>query len=148
MRALLTRLFERCNAKAERSAAGTTLPAGLDPNERRRPTARERSLMRRRLRALELDDGAEPEIEALRRALGERRTLDELLSSGAVVRCPGCGELAGRRERACANCGTRLASEEATERHAVSAQNGHAAAPASGAVRGASGVRSPTQRAR
>ncbi len=151
MRAFLTHVFERYKAKADRSAIGTPVPAGLDPDEPRGPTARERSLMRRRLRALERGGGIaeqDPEAEALRRALAERETLDELLSSGAVVRCPSCGELAGRSEPLCANCGGRLASEEPTERLPPPVQNGHAAAPTTKAVTGASSARSPTPPAR
>jgi ribosomal protein L32 len=148
MPAFLTRLFERLKAKADRSAAGTAVPAGLDPNERRGPTARERMLMRRRLRRL--GSGAEPdaEAEALRRALDERQTLDDLLASGAVTRCPSCGELSGRRDRTCSNCGAQLASEQPTERHSSARdQNRHATAPTT-AVTGANSVRSPTPPAR
>lgn len=145
MPAFLTRLFERLKAKADRSAAGTAVPAGLDPNERRGPTARERMLIRRRLRATGQEDA---EAEALRRALGERQTLDELLASGVVARCPSCGELTGRRDRTCSNCGAQLASEQPTERHTAGRdQNGHATAPST-AVTGASSVRSPTPPAR
>src|SRR5881275_1008572 len=52
MRAFLRRLFERSKQKADRSAAGTPVPAGIDPSAPPGPTARERTLMRRRLRAL------------------------------------------------------------------------------------------------
>lgn len=152
MPAFLTRLFERLKAKADRSAAGTAVPAGLDPNERRGPTARERMFMRRRLRTIEgsADRPAEldAEAQALRRALDERQTLDELLASGAVARCPSCGELTGRRERTCSNCGAQLASDQPTERHSSARdQNGHTTAPTT-AVTGASSVRSPTPPAR
>ena len=144
MRAFLTRLYERWKATAYRSAVGTPVPAGLDPDEPGGPTARERMLMRRRLRALGREDA---EAEVLRRALAERQTLEELLATGAVVRCPSCGELAGRSEPLCANCGARLASEQATERRTATAQNGHATAPTT-TVTGASSVRSPTPPAR
>src|SRR3954454_20766028 len=52
MPGFLTRLLERSTQKVNRSAAGTPVPAGIDPDERRGPTARERTLMRRRLRSL------------------------------------------------------------------------------------------------
>ena len=52
MPAFLRRLLERSTQKVNRSAAGTPVPAGLEPGERRGPTARERTVMRRRLRAL------------------------------------------------------------------------------------------------
>ena len=52
MPGFLRRLLERSTQTVNRSAAGTPVPAGIDPDERRGPTARERTLMRRRLRAL------------------------------------------------------------------------------------------------
>ena len=52
MPALLRRLLERSKQKVDRSAAGTPVPAGIEPNAKPGPTARERTLMRRRLRAL------------------------------------------------------------------------------------------------
>jgi hypothetical protein len=52
MPAFLRRLLERSTQKVNRSAVGTPVPAGLEPGERRGPTARERTLMRRRLRSL------------------------------------------------------------------------------------------------
>ena len=52
MPGFLRRLLERSTQKVNRSAAGTRVPAGIDPDERRGPTARERTLMRRRLRSL------------------------------------------------------------------------------------------------
>src|SRR5690349_2990980 len=98
MPAFLTRLLERYKDKANRSAAGTAVPAGLDPDERRGPTAHERTLMRRRLRALRrrreglaghTDELAQldAEAEAITRALEERTTLEDLVASGIVVRC-------------------------------------------------------------
>jgi hypothetical protein len=52
----LRRFLDRSAKKVNRSAAGASpVPAGLDPRqpgERRGPTARERTLMRRRLRAV------------------------------------------------------------------------------------------------
>src|SRR2546423_13699311 len=52
MPAFLKRLLERSTQKVNRSAAGSPVPAGIEPGEPRHPTARERTLMRRRLRAL------------------------------------------------------------------------------------------------
>lgn len=52
MPGFLRRLLERSTQTVNRSAAGTPVPAGVDPDERRGPTARERTLMRRRLRSL------------------------------------------------------------------------------------------------
>jgi hypothetical protein len=52
MPAFLRRLLERSTQKVNRSAVGTPVPAGVDPREQRGPTARERTLMRRRLRSL------------------------------------------------------------------------------------------------
>ena len=55
MPAFVRRLFDRIADKVDRSAAGTSVPAGVDPPDpsaRPRPTARERTLMRRRLRTL------------------------------------------------------------------------------------------------
>jgi hypothetical protein len=53
---LFRRLLERASDTARRSARGTPVPAGIEPpnpDERPKPTARERALMRRRLRALQ-----------------------------------------------------------------------------------------------
>jgi hypothetical protein len=52
MPALLRRLFDRSKQRVNSTAAGTKVPAGTDPGEQHGPTARERTLMRRRLRAL------------------------------------------------------------------------------------------------
>jgi hypothetical protein len=55
MQAFLRRLLHRSSQKVNRVAAGSAVPAGLEPSkpgEPRTPTARERTLMRRRLRAL------------------------------------------------------------------------------------------------
>ena len=52
MPAFLRRLLDRSTRTVNRSAAGTAVPAGVDPREGRGPTARERTLMRRRLRSL------------------------------------------------------------------------------------------------
>src|SRR5689334_15456041 len=49
------RLLERLSQRVDRVAAGTPVPAGVErprPGEPPKPTARERTLMRRRLRAL------------------------------------------------------------------------------------------------
>jgi ribosomal protein L32 len=122
MSSLLRRLLDRSTQKVNRVAAGTPLPAGLEPGERRGPTARERTLMRRRLRALRRrrealarEDGSrtqeleavDAEARALVEALDERKTLDELLASGACSRCPACGELGASHENYCTNCGAQ-----------------------------------------
>ncbi len=55
MPAFLRRLLDRSAQKINRAAAGSSVPAGIEPpkpGEPRVPTARERTLMRRRLRAL------------------------------------------------------------------------------------------------
>jgi mono/diheme cytochrome c family protein len=125
----LRSLFDRLSAKVNRSAAGTPIPAGVDPpvpGERPKPTAHERTLMRRRLRALErhreqLGDGAaelkaiDAEARALTTALAELKTLDELVAAGAVKRCPGCGELVGPGDGQCAACHTALTSDPAAK---------------------------------
>jgi hypothetical protein len=52
MPAFLRRLLERSTKKINQAAAGSAVPAGVEPGERSGPTARERTLMRRRLRAV------------------------------------------------------------------------------------------------
>jgi zinc-ribbon domain len=52
MPAFLRRALERYAQKVNRSAVGTAVPAGTEPGGPRGPTARERTLMRRRLRSL------------------------------------------------------------------------------------------------
>ncbi len=124
MSALLRRLLDRSTNKVNRVAAGTPVPAGIDPDQPQGPTARERTLMRRRLRALrrrrealtrdanglalestqELE-AVDAERHALEQALKERKTLDELLASGVSSRCANCGELVSAREHYCTNCG-------------------------------------------
>ena len=55
MLSFLKRLLDRYAQKVNRSAAGSPVPAGLEPRrpgERPAPSARERTLMRRRLRAV------------------------------------------------------------------------------------------------
>jgi hypothetical protein len=55
MPSFLRRIFDRLSERVDRSARGTPVPAGTEPStpgERPKPTARERTLMRRRLRAL------------------------------------------------------------------------------------------------
>ena len=102
-------------------AAGSPVPAGLEPpvpGEPPKPTAHERTLMRRRLRALRrsreallLDaDGADveqldAEARALAEALDQLKTLDQLIASGIVKRCSSCGELTAPREGDCSACG-------------------------------------------
>ena len=129
MSALLRRLLDRTTKKVNRVAAGTPVPAGIDPDERKGPTARERTLMRRRLRALRrrrealTRDGngialestqeleaVDAERHALEQALKELKTLDELLASGVSGRCANCGELVSTREHYCTNCGAEQPS--------------------------------------
>src|SRR5512133_592846 len=100
MTSFLRRLIERSAQSVNRSAAGTAVPAGLEPphpDERPRVTAHERTLIRRRLRVLRQQgtpgaqdngharerQGVEAEIDTLERALAELTTLAELLASGA-----------------------------------------------------------------
>jgi hypothetical protein len=52
MPAFLRRLRERFTQKVDRSAAGSPVPAVVESGARPGPTARERTLMRRRLRAV------------------------------------------------------------------------------------------------
>jgi hypothetical protein len=164
MQALLRRLLERSKQKIDRSAAGTPVPAGIDPAEQRGPTAHERTLMRRRQRALRCRrqaiaaqpfDGHTQELEridaeerAIKEALNTRKTLEELLGSGVSARCTICGELISARAEFCSNCGaaTRRPSP-APEAHPPAARPSHTAAPAA-VVTGASSGRSPTPPAR
>jgi len=164
MQALLRRLLERSKQKIDRSAAGTSVPAGIDPAERRGPTARERTVMRRRLRALRRRrdaiaaqpvDGPTQELEridaeeqAIKDALHTRKTLDELLASGVSARCTSCGELMSARAQFCSNCGAATGRPAApAEPHAPAARPAHTSAPAA-VVTGASSGRSPTPPAR
>ena len=118
MSALLRRFLDRTIRKVNRVAEGTPVPAGVDPREHTGPTARERTVMRRRLRALRrrrealTRDNRTQEVEAVDaeeraiiEALDQRKTLDELLGSGVLSRCPNCGELVASREHYCTNCG-------------------------------------------
>jgi hypothetical protein len=166
MQALLRRLLQRIALKVERSARGTALPAGLDrpePGERVRTTARERTLMRRRLRTLrklrkQLAEGEGPraneleEIEAeertLRDALGQMRTLDELLASGALARCPSCGDLVAQRDRNCPACAARLPGAREPAPHSIPRTAHAGGGAAQPVVTGASSGRSSTPPAR
>ena len=127
MPSFLRRLLDRLSDKVNRSAAGTPTPAGVEPpvaGEPPKPTAHERTLMRRRLRALErrrqqLGDGAaeleriDAEARALGTALKEQKTVDELVAAGVVRRCPSCGELVGAGDGQCAACDTALKGDPA-----------------------------------
>ncbi|HET8673370.1 MAG TPA: zinc ribbon domain-containing protein [Thermoleophilaceae bacterium] len=143
MRAL-RRLFDSTVQKATRSAAGSSQPAGLDPASRTGPTAHERTLMRRRARALHRQGGGGDELQAISAALAELRTLDELLAGGACVRCPACGELAGRRDRQCWSCGAQLAQPHEAATRVIP----RGSRPGSAQVTGASSGRSPLPPAR
>jgi ribosomal protein L32 len=112
MPSFLRRLLDRLSKRIDRAAAGTPVPAGIDTrtlDEAPKPTARERTLMRRRLRALEPSDG---EARALKEALDQRKTLDELIASGVVEQCPSCGELASPHEAHCSSCGVALRRDQ------------------------------------
>lgn len=127
MPSFLRRLLDRLSDKVNRFAAGTPIPAGVEPpvaGEPPKPTAHERTLMRRRLRALEsrreqLGDGAaeldriDAEARALSTALKEQKTVDELVAAGVVRRCPSCGELVGAGDGQCAACDTALKGDPA-----------------------------------
>jgi hypothetical protein len=173
MSALLRRLLDRSTQKVNRAAAGTPVPAGVEPGERRGPTAGERTLMRRRLRALrrrrealmrevgglvleskhgengtsEVLDGRTQELEAVD---AEARTLvealDELKTLDELV-------ASGVSSR-CANCGELVASREhyctncGTQQQSsrqVAAPTPVAAAPRAPVVTGSSSAQSPTQ---
>lgn len=131
MPALLRRLFDRSKQTVNATAAGTKLPAGTEPGEQRGPTARERTLMRRRLRALrrrrealmrevgglvldskhgengapQLLDGRTGELEAVD---AEARTIGQALDEKKTL-----DELlaSGVSER-CQNCGELVARRE------------------------------------
>ena len=170
MTSLLRRLIERSARSVNRSAAGSAVPAGIEPpppGERPRPTAHERTLMRRRLRMLRRLDKAAPdnggapelesvkaEIETLQRALAELTTLDELLASGAFARCPSCGDLVAPRDHRCLHCDAELPhAAPHTRNGGEPAQEPQPAgrphpAPAATAATGASSGRAPTQPAR
>lgn len=164
MQELLRRLLKRSKQRINRSAAGTPVPAGIDPAEARGPTARERTLMRRRLRALrrrrdaiaaqpvdghtqELDQ-IDVEERAIKDALQTRKTVDELVASGVSARCKSCGELMSARAQFCSNCGAATGRPApAAEPHPPATRPSHTSAPAA-AVTGASSGRSRTPPAR
>jgi hypothetical protein len=144
MTSFFRRLIDRSARSLNRSAAGTAVPAGLDPprpGERPGPTAHERTLMRRRLRTLRREHGApareyghtrergsvEAEIQTLEQALADLTTLEELLASGAFARCPGCGDLVAPRDPRCLHCGAELpqAGEKAPLQAPVAAELRH-----------------------
>jgi hypothetical protein len=141
MTSFFRRLIDRSARSVNRSAAGTAVPAGLEPprpGERPRPTAHERTLMRRRLRVLRREHGAgagdnghareretvEAEIQTLEQALADLTTLEELLASGAFARCPGCGDLVAPHDPRCVHCGAELpqASQKAPLQAPVAAE--------------------------
>jgi hypothetical protein len=112
--------------------------------------------MRRRLRALRrrrealLQDGAKPELEeldaearALNEALRQRKTLDELLSTGRWTLCSSCGELVAKRERSCPNCGAQTGPPGQAEPHPPAGRSAHAPSQAT-VITGASSGRSPS----
>jgi hypothetical protein len=156
---LLRRLLERSKQKIDRSAAGTEVPAGIDPSEQRGPTAHERTLMRRRLRALRRRqeaiaaqplDGQAPELaqleaetQAIAQALREKKTLDELLATGLSKRCPSCGELEGGRDPFCPTCGAQTQAPAPPAPHPAAARAAHPTGQTA-VITGASSGRSPT----
>jgi len=159
MQELLRRVLERSKQKINRSAAGTPVPAGVEPSEQRGPTARERTLMRRRLRALRrrqeaiaaqpLDGQAleleqlEAEAQAIAEALHEKKTLDELLAGGLSKRCSSCGELEAKSDPFCPNCGARTEAPAQPAPHPPAARPAHSSAQTA-VITGASSGRSPT----
>ena len=94
---MLDKLRRRAGEVAERTASGSAVPAGQDPSEygERKPSVRERGLMRRRLRVLrqkretmlaslgalvyEQHRQERPDADLLRRKAGEVRSVDEEL---------------------------------------------------------------------
>jgi hypothetical protein len=158
MPSFLRRLIERSARSVNRSAAGSPVPAGVEPlrhGERTLPTAHERTLIRRRLRALRKGtlEAVNTEPGRLEQALAERITLDELLAGGAIARCPSCGDLVANGEKQCWNCGaeqqqardTHHRDGEATQQ--LAAPRTHTAATTA-APTGASSGRSPAPPAR
>jgi hypothetical protein len=159
MQELLRRLLERSKQKIDRSAGGTPVPAGIDPSEQRGPTARERTLMRRRVRALRRRQEAiaaqplegqtqeieqlEAEAQAIDHALHEKKTLDELLATGLSKRCSNCGELEAKRDPFCPNCGVQTEAPAQPAPHAPAARPAHSTAQTA-VITGASSGRSPT----
>jgi rubrerythrin len=159
MQELLRRLLERSKQKANRSAAGTPVPAGIDPSEQSGPTARERTLMRRRLRALRRRQEAiaaqpleghaheleplEAEARAIAEALREKKTLDELLAVGLSKRCSSCGELEAKRDPFCPTCGVQTETPAQPAPHAPAPRPAHSTAQTA-VITGASSGRSPT----
>lgn len=144
MTSFFRRLIDRSARSVNRSAAGSAVPAGLEPprpGERPRPTAHERTLMRRRLRMLRKEHSAaagdnghardrgavEAEIRTLEQALADLTTLDELLATGAFARCPSCGDLVAARDPRCLHCGADLprAGEKAPLQAPVAAELRH-----------------------
>jgi hypothetical protein len=131
MPASLTRFFDRAKRTVNRTARGTKVPAGTEPGEQHRATARERTLMRRRLRALRRrrealmrevgglvleskheQNGAQPLLEGrtdeLEAVDAEMRTIVEALDEKKTL-----GELlaSGVSDR-CKNCGELVATRE------------------------------------
>ena len=130
MRRALTRLRQRAAATADRAARGSPVPAGQDPVEaadRSKPTARERGVMRRRLRrlartrrmlllelgalALEADQAQAGSREALDRTTADLVALDQQAQD--LARALDEGEtldrlVASGRARRCGACGAFL----------------------------------------
>jgi hypothetical protein len=132
MPSFLRRFRDRLSERVDRSARGTSVPAGSEPaapDEPPKPTARERTLMRRRLRrlrrrreALMMEVGGEL-LESRRSADGARldgKTAElEQVDREARVLAEALDELKTLDEliasgvaRRCANCGELVAARE------------------------------------
>lgn len=171
MRLSRKRTSGRVAATVNRAAAGSEVPAGQDPSALSATTARERGVMRRRVRRLrrvrELllhELGAlvfemerrgvrreallrrkvdqlrviEDEAAALAAALGDQRSLSEIVSAGIVGACHNCGTLVSTDARFCSNCATSVTTQAQTSAPAVAGPPGPDApatttAPAPGA---------------
>ncbi|MBA2506115.1 MAG: hypothetical protein H0V29_09240 [Thermoleophilaceae bacterium] len=135
MPAFVDKLRKRAGDAAERTASGSAVPAGADPSapaeQERKPSVRERGLMRRRLRVLRqkreamlADLGAlvyeqhrqeRPDADLVRRKTGEVRAVDE--EARALDAALGHGQgldevMATGIAGSCARCQSLIGTEE------------------------------------
>jgi hypothetical protein len=147
MRLSPKRMSGRVAATVNRAAAGSEVPAGQDPATAAATTARERGVMRRRVRRLrrvrevllhelgalvfemerrgrsrepllrrKLDQlqVVEDEAGGLLAALGDERSLVEVVSAGIVGACGNCGTLVSTDAHFCSNCATSVSARART----------------------------------
>jgi hypothetical protein len=166
MRLSPKRMSDRVAATVDRVAAGSEVPAGQDPASARATTARERGIMRRRVRRLRRvrevllhELGAlvfemerrgrrrdvllrhkidqlrvvEDESAGLIAALGEERSLVEVVSAGIVGACGTCGTLMSTDARFCSNCATPVSAQAQTSVPVAAAAPPASSAPGRGA---------------